>query len=536
MPNLAHLATRYARRPLLIEPTAATELLRHLAQSDPRGMRTESRLEAVLRKVGLGRGRTAAWDDDDYDAGPPPPPPTHAYTPLWAQQMFGDPEDEGFCWALYQGAALMQINTAIDAHGEYYCGEWYHGYDTILAGMREAIDDARVKGLFIRMDTPGGVVTGGLSELAQFIRENRESAGGKPIHFHCDMSCSAGYYFTAQGDWITAPKVGLVGSIGAVMLHVSQEEALNKAGLVVTSIEFPADGHKTDGASWKALSPSARADFMAEVAQCGRDFIADVVAGRPAFTATDLLATQARVFLADHDDAAMSGLKLGFVDAICSEEQAFATLLSRFSSDTPAAAAPRLAKIAASSPRSAPQTSQEPDMSILKPKTAAHRHPAPTASAAAPIPTAATPENPVTDPDEGMTVCESCNGTGSMDGEECPDCDGEGQVEIDQGERTATTPAATPQAAADRAQAIAASPEASANPQAALAAIKAGLTLEQFKTMAAVPAQSGTEAAIDRRMRGAQRLGADAVSPMEGKSALGAALMADAKAKRDGNK
>jgi len=154
---------------------------------------------------------------------------------------------------------------------------------------------------------------------------------------------------------------------------------------------------------------------------------------------------------------------------------------------------------------------------------------------------AVSPENPVTEPDAGNEICPTCNGTGdAADGGDCPDCDGEGQVEIiDQGEKEATAPAAGAAATAPAlaaANAIAASAEAKANPGAALAAISAGLSFEQFKTMAAVtPTASASETAIDRRMLGAQRLGVDApAGGGEGGSTMGSALVADAKAKRDG--
>ncbi|MCR6657989.1 MAG: hypothetical protein NVV72_01095 [Asticcacaulis sp.] len=179
MSNSAALLARYTRRPLLMLPEAAEALIERLAAADPRGMRTESRLLANLRKLNIFR--PMAMEDDE--AGTQEPAKPACYSPLWAQQAYGEPEDEGFCWSLYQGAALFDVSTALSAQGDYWCGTWYHGYDTLLAGLRDAANDARVKGLFIRMNCPGGPVAGGLPALAAYIRSARAAAGGKPIHF-----------------------------------------------------------------------------------------------------------------------------------------------------------------------------------------------------------------------------------------------------------------------------------------------------------------------------------------------------------------
>ena len=185
----------------------------------------------------------------------------------------------GFCWSLNQGVALMQCDTALTDRGEEYCGVVYHGYDTLLRGMREAMADERVKGLFIRLSTPGGVVAGGLPALAAFMRANGARAGGKPIWVYADMACSAGYWIAASADRIIAPRVGLIGSIGASSFTRTGPPALKEHGVAIEAIQFGAK--KTDGAWWSKLSERAREDLQAEIDQCGRDFVADVMAGRP---------------------------------------------------------------------------------------------------------------------------------------------------------------------------------------------------------------------------------------------------------------
>lgn len=75
-------------------------------------------------------------------------------------------------------------------------------------------------------------------------------------------------------------------------------------------------------------------------------------------------------------------------------------------------------------------------------------------------------------------------------------------------------------------QAISASEEAKANPAMALSAISAGLTLDQFRAMAAAAPPAASRSPLREAMSGNRRLGPDASRPAGGS---GSALVADAK-------
>lgn len=516
--NAALLATRYARRPLLLEPGAAQAMLQHLSAGDPRGLLRESRFDAVLRRVGLGRMRPRAQDhvdDANEEAGADASGARRAmaYAPLWARQTYGEPEDEGFAWSMFQGIACMEINTAIGERGEYYCGSWYHGYDTILAGLRDATADERVKGVFIHENTPGGVVSGGLDDVTGFMREARAAAGGKPIHVHAEMACSAGYWIGTPADRLTASRYGLVGSVGACIIHEDYSGAYEKAGLVITPIQF-GDG-KTDFAHFKALSARAREDMQAEIDQIGRDFVNSVCLDRPNLTPEAVLATQARVFMAQNDDPARSALALGLVDAIETEQEAFAALLALVSTPQGTESAP--ISPATSEPRSpsAIQPQKEKSMATPAPKVAAQV--AQTAKAAAMKAERAKLATRMAEID--AATGDDAGGDGDSAGTEA-----ETPVEGEEGEED--DPPAPPLAAepdtAGETQAIAASAEAAAHPALALSAISSGLTLKQFKAMAATAGQPGKRSPLADAMAGSRRLGPDATKSGGGGSTLAA--------------
>ncbi|MFZ3007264.1 MAG: S49 family peptidase, partial [Phenylobacterium sp.] len=418
-----------------------------------------------------------------------------AYTPLWAQQAYGAPEDQGFAWSLFNGVAFMQVDTAIGDRGEYYCGTWYHGYDTILAGMREALADSRVNGLFLRLCTPGGVVSGGLPALAEFIRESRASAGGKPVHVYADMACSAGYWLGAQADRIASPRVGLIGSIGAVLVHEDASGWLEKNGVKVTAIQF--GEQKTAGADWGPLTPEALADLQAEINQCGEDFIADVHAGRPQLTPEALLATQARVYMANHKDTSRSGQALAFVDAIESEEQAFNALLASLPTATSGPTPGFTPSSAANAQRGGPSASKESPMAATGPKT---------------TPTLAllTAQRATLDAQIALASANSETGADTTAGQ-APGDSAEGPATVAGDDVVETGPGggAAADATTDQDQ-ILGSAEAMAHPHAAMAAVRDGLTYAQFKGQLGAHAAAPQRGALAAAMAGVRRLGPDA--------------------------
>lgn len=312
----------YAGRPLLMRAENALELAERVRALDPRLLeRRVSRPAAFFDRL-LNRDRRPVvmedYDDDDERVRKPIGPV--CYAPRYAAA----PVEQGFGWSLVESIAAIDIEGPLLDRGYEFCGAWCHGYDTLAVTFREAAAHPQVKGLFVRMSSPGGVVDGGLPALAAQIRGLREAAGGKPVWVYADIACSAAYWIAAQADRIIAPPVGMVGSIGAVIVHADYSGALEKAGIRVTAIQFGA--HKTDGAEWKPLGDDVKATLQAEIDQCGRLFVADVARGRPALTAPKQIATQADVFMGAHDEAARSALALGLVDEVALEEAAFHAL------------------------------------------------------------------------------------------------------------------------------------------------------------------------------------------------------------------
>lgn len=355
-----HRITRFAGRPLLLTPDAALQLATRALAVDAGALR-HARLARspgkFMSKLGIASLFTSrAMEDDDDFIGESAPTRPLGYAPFYA----GAPEHEGFCWSLVEGIACMDIEGALLDRGcVSVSGETFWGYDTVAQALKEACADSRVRGVFMRVNSPGGVVAGGLEALTADMRSLRQTSNtnGKPIFAYADCAASAAYWIASQCDRIFAPPVGTVGSIGAVIVHEDWSEAAAKAGVKVTPIQFGAK--KTDGAWFKALSEQALADLQSEIDAIGHRFVADVVAGREFLSRDALIGTQAACFMAANSDPERSGIKLGLVDEISREDAAFAALKAHVAGVKPASQ-PVSAKRRAPAPASVVQTDSNP--------------------------------------------------------------------------------------------------------------------------------------------------------------------------------
>lgn len=468
--NVTTLAARYAGRPVLMERGALEAYAQRLRSIDAHAFERPSRLTALMRKIGTAAGRPLAMEDEDY----PPPAPIEERL-VYAPRYIGEPDDQGYCWTLKDGIALLAVTTPIMEEGEDYCGTVYHGYDTLLAAMREAAADVRVKAIFLKANSPGGFAAGGILTLSEWMRANRAAAGGKPIWCYATKACSAMYWIAAQCDRIGASPMAYVGSIGAYTVHEDLQGMYDKAGIVIT--EFKAFAQKTDGASWKDLSPEARADIQSDIEQTVRLFVKDVAAGRARLTPAAIEALQSRVFTGAHDDPARSGLALGLVDELTDEEAFYASLLA-----TVSGTAENPNPVSGAGARA----TQEQTMATAAPKLTA----AQLAARAEEKKRLATALSAIEAQEKAETP------TDPEDGSEAPETPGEKKDPEDDNE-------------APEAQKIAASAEAKEHPHLAMAAIQSKQSLVQFQATVKAQANAPKGGVLGRLLAETPRLGPD---------------------------
>ncbi|WP_297105169.1 S49 family peptidase [uncultured Devosia sp.] len=239
----------------------------------------------------------------------------------WAEGIeFAD----GYC--IINGVAVIEIEGVLTPNGYYdwWSERWVAGYLQIGATARAARADDRVRALFARVNSPGGM-TSGCFDLVSELAAGNATNGGKPFWVHASLVCSAAYALACAADRILAPADGDVGSIGVYIMHVDVSEWLAEVGIKIEAIQ--SHPNKTDGADWKPLSEEAREHLQSVVGEIARRFSLIVQEGR-GLSAEQVADLRGRWFLAEHADDAMSGLALGLIDEIATERQAFDLLVA----------------------------------------------------------------------------------------------------------------------------------------------------------------------------------------------------------------
>lgn len=149
-------------------------------------------------------------------------------------------------------------------------------YGEILEEVEQAIEDAEVRAVLLRVNSPGGDSENAFETAAALA----ELARQKPIWAVADNSMfSAAYLLATAAERIYVPEfTGGAGSIGVYAEHFDWSEFNRKLGLKVTYI---AEGEgKTDANPNEPLSDSARATLEAEVSRLYGLFVRAVAARR----------------------------------------------------------------------------------------------------------------------------------------------------------------------------------------------------------------------------------------------------------------
>ncbi len=113
------------------------------------------------------------------------------------------------------------------------------GGDTIAAALREAAADDSVSAIVLRVDSPGGSVTG--SETI-WREVNRVRDGGKPVVASMGaVAASGGYYVSMSADAIVANAGTITGSIGVVTGKLVARELKDRLGVGSDSVRTNAN-------------------------------------------------------------------------------------------------------------------------------------------------------------------------------------------------------------------------------------------------------------------------------------------------------
>lgn len=150
--------------------------------------------------------------------------------------------------------------------------------DNIVTSLRRAFDDPRVKGVVLRINSPGGspVQSGYVYDEIKRLRALHPDI--KLYAVIADLGASGAYYIASAADEIYADKASLVGSIGVTAAGYGFVGAMEKLG--VERRPYSSGEHKAFLDPFQPAKESETRFWQGVLDTTHRQFIAQVKAGR----------------------------------------------------------------------------------------------------------------------------------------------------------------------------------------------------------------------------------------------------------------
>jgi protease-4 len=136
----------------------------------------------------------------------------------------------GFGWGREKLALIYVLGEIVPGKSgsSLLGGTSFAGSDTLAAAIRQARDDAAIKAIVVRIDSPGGVATA--SDV--IWREMREARRIKPVIASLgDVAASGGYYIAMGADAIVTQPTTITGSIGVFGGKLNLHGLYDKLGI-----------------------------------------------------------------------------------------------------------------------------------------------------------------------------------------------------------------------------------------------------------------------------------------------------------------
>ena len=194
----------------------------------------------------------------------------------------------------------------------FACGEIADGnsnqinFEDLVPVINELADDENVKGLVLRVNSPGGSVFGSdqIGEALDYFKSK-----GKPFAVSMgDYAASGGYWISCNADKIFAEPLTITGSIGIFGLIPNFKGTLDKLGVNIEGVSTNPEANIMTG--MKPLNETQLAVVQKSVERGYFDFTSRVAQGRKMKREQVLKIAEGRVW------AAPSALKIGLVDSI----------------------------------------------------------------------------------------------------------------------------------------------------------------------------------------------------------------------------
>jgi protease IV len=189
----------------------------------------------------------------------------------------------------------------------------------VIQNLKAAAEDDDVKAIVLRIDSPGGSVTGS-AQIYEAVK-----ALDKPVVASmAATAASGGYYISAPADFIMARPDTVTGSIGVIVTLFNAQELLQELGVEVITIA--SGDNKALGSLWEELTPEQRVILEEFVDEAYTEFVRIIVEGRDMSEREVLTLADGRIYtgrqaltkglvddLGDFDEAVAKAAELGSI-------------------------------------------------------------------------------------------------------------------------------------------------------------------------------------------------------------------------------
>lgn len=199
---------------------------------------------------------------------------------------------------------------------------------SVLKSLEKAVEDNSVKGVILRINSPGGTVAMSQEIYSAIIRLRKM----KPVVVSMeDVAASGGYYIASAADRIYANPGTLTGSIGVIMSTLNLQGFMGQK-LGIESVVIKSGKFKDTGSSYRKMTVEEHSLLQNLINSAYNQFLTSIIEGRvkrkDTYKAEKVLLTNAN--LKKYADGRIltgeQAKKYGFVDKLGSLYEAKAEI------------------------------------------------------------------------------------------------------------------------------------------------------------------------------------------------------------------
>lgn len=158
--------------------------------------------------------------------------------------------------------------------------------DEFREALKKAAKDRKIRGLVVRVNTPGGTVTAS-DILRHEILEYKRKTGVRVVACMMDVAASGGYYIATAADEIVAHPTTITGSIGVIAMKFNVQGLFGKIGVEAEAVK---SGDKKDLLSpFRPATEEEKKIVQAVIDQLHGRFVDVIVEGRKPLSRDDVV-------------------------------------------------------------------------------------------------------------------------------------------------------------------------------------------------------------------------------------------------------